>query len=122
MPNSMRVRIITRDISMFPHRDLEHVPLHTDLEVWWGTKDVPTRYVTVMELGEQRLDFGGGLDLTPRSADSYDKSLDSIESSPVSRRVPRKNSRREARRKTTRKKAKAKPASGRSRGRGASKA
>lgn len=118
MPDFMRVRIITRDVSEFPHRDLATIPLSTSLEVWWGERDVLPGYVTVMDLGEQRLDFGGGLDLTPRTADNYDTSLDSTLSSPVARPTsPRRSGRRAARKKTTRRKAKAKTSARRSGGR-----
>lgn len=117
MPDFLRARIITRDISEFPHRDLENIPLTCDVSLWWGAKPVPRGYVTVIELGEQRLDFGGGIDLTPRSADNYDTSLDSIESTPVVRSGPRRTGRRAVRKKTTRKKAKATRGVGRPRGR-----
>jgi hypothetical protein len=116
MPDFLRARIITRDISMFPHRDLENIPLVTDLELWWGDKPVPSGYVTVIDLGEQKLDFGGGIDLRHRSADSYDTSLNTIESSLSGRSGPRRSGRRAARKKTTRKKAKAKRGAGRPRG------
>lgn len=64
MPKSMRVRIVTRDITPFPHRDLENVPLQTELQVFWGSSKLPTGYVTVLDLGYRHLDFGNGLDLT----------------------------------------------------------
>ena len=119
MPESMRVRIITRDISGFPHRDLENVPLQTDLMVWWGEKPLLPGYVTVFELGQQRLDFGGGLDPTSRSEDTYDTSHDASASLPGGSRRGRSTRRPAARKKTTRKKAKAQRGAGRSRGRGA---
>ncbi len=122
MPDYMQVRLITRDIRSWPHRDLEHVPIATEMQVWWGDKDVPAGYITVMNLGDQKLDFGGGLDLTPHTADSYDRSLDKIESSLGGPPRTRRKSRRGGRKKTTRKKAKAKAGAHRSRGRGASRA
>lgn len=72
MPDHMKVKLITRDISGFPHRDLEQTPLQTEIQVHWGEKPVPKGYVTMFDLGYQRMDFDGGLDMdgfSPRTED-----------------------------------------------------
>ena len=57
----MRARLVTRDISTFPHRDLQLVPVQCEITLWWGEKPVPKGYVTMIDLGDQPYDFGGGL-------------------------------------------------------------
>lgn len=116
MPTHLRARVITRDVSKWPHRDLENTELRTDIEMWWGDKPVPQGYVTVFELGEQKLDFEGGLDLTPHTPSNYDTSLDSSDESPdVPGRV-RRAVRPRGHRTTRKKKAGRKVVAGRSRG------
>ena len=118
MPDFLKVRLITRDVSNWPHRDLENTELRTDVEVWWGTKPVPKGYVTIFDLGYQKMDFDGGIDLTHHSVGSADRSHDASELSPNALRALRKTSRRDGRRKTTRKKVTAKRGVGRPRGSG----
>ena len=79
MPEYLRARVITRDVRNFPHRDLENSELRTDIEMWWGEKPVPKGYVTVFELGEQKLDFEGGLDLSPHTPSNYETSVEAAE-------------------------------------------
>jgi hypothetical protein len=98
----MQVRIITRDISGFPHRDLEKIPLNTDCSVWWGDKKVPQGYVTMLDLGEQQLDFCGGLELESLSADRYD--IERRAEPPPLSTIPRPTRRKTSRRKKSRSK------------------
>ncbi|MCK5439777.1 MAG: hypothetical protein KAI97_07520 [Gemmatimonadetes bacterium] len=102
MPDFLRARIITRDIKDFPHRDLEMTGLQTDLGLWWGDKPVPNGYVTVLELGEQKLDFEGGLDLSPHTPSNYETSIEASEAVDDYGTMPRPRTKRPRGHKSTR--------------------
>ena len=122
MPEYLRARVITRDVRNFPHRDLENSELRTDIEMWWGEKPVPKGYVTVFELGEQKLDFEGGLDLSPHTPSNYETSVEAAEAvddygTPRPARVKRPRGHQTTRRKPRVKRKTSKKASGRKVGR-----